>query len=100
MKYVEIGATYEVLVPEDWGHDFDTQQELNKYKTFWDGKLFTVEALCGGNIYRGSTPGRGNWSYIPPEWLNRLVKHCPQVEHYINSQQKETYVSIFDAEIK
>ena len=109
MKYIEIGATYEVLVPEGWEDAYETSHiGTTAYKQFWDGRLFIVDGFSGKDYVNGSSPGREGRCTVYIDWLNKLVKHCPQVEYYIASQgqkkdfeiEGETYISPFTGQIE
>lgn len=100
MKYIELGATYKVKIPDDLVWDENPSGvgfTLDDYRDFWHNhaKEITITMVTGPsqrNIY-GTVAGRCGTSSIEKEWVGELVRHCPQVEHYIKSQQKEKYIS-------
>ena len=105
MKYIEIGATYKVQIPKDFNwtdgsNDREAHRKgeltLDDYRLFWFEKEIKIKAVLQASNAEiaGEVYGRAGISYIEKEWLGELVRHCPQVEHYIKSQEKETYVSL------
>ena len=91
MKYIEIGATYKIKVPAN---------SSGFIKKCFDGKELKVTCISTNFGPNGTTKnavgalyGTAGDRYINFSWLTEMIKHCPQVEHYIKSQQKEKYIS-------
>lgn len=103
MKYIEEGATYKVEIPDDFYWEENPKGfgfTLDDYRRFWRGKEITITLVTGHSIVGGQVYGRAGISWVEKEWLGPIVRHCPQVEHYIKSQQKEKYVSPITGKIK
>jgi hypothetical protein len=99
MKYVEIGAIYKVQIPKDFSWGDNRDEDLSDYRGYWNELEIEISSYFPGR----SAPIIGkryldSVSYrvccIEEEWLGELVRHCPQVEHYIKSQEKEEYISL------
>lgn len=101
MKYIEIGATYKVQIPKSlsWSDDEEARRRgektLDDYRLFWLEKEITITQHYLGRAagVAGTVYGRAGICYIEDEWVGEMIRHCPQVEYYIKSQEKEKYIS-------
>jgi hypothetical protein len=99
MTYLEKEATYKIQIPKDYVFEKDPNFTPEQYRKYWKDKLFrttahscaTIKYIRGYLVDDDGYPLKKYQSQIevsiPKCWLGEMVKHCPQVAHYIRTKK-------------
>lgn len=112
--YLEKDAIYRIRIPDDdplSAYRVPSMRAEN-VRAYWNGRLVRYHTTTSGGLVQGTfvdekghrlrtdRSSHNDYCYFTPQWIESLVRHCPQVEHYIATQQQEQYVSPFDGKAK